>query len=215
MVMAAISALCMPVAAHPHVWTEMNTGLVFTPEGLVKGLEILWTFDDAYAQEALSTFTPQPDGSYSQAELDALTRENVESLKDYGYFTLMRFNSEKQPIGNVDPSMAKNVWKNGKLSLLLFVPLRTPLDPRKGTFTAKVFDPEYYIAIDYRQTEPFQVKGQPPPGCKVELKPLQSGADIQNTRDFLATKDKDWKPPANEEFGEVLAQPLTVECTAQ
>ncbi len=212
---ALMGALVMPAAAHPHVWTEMNTDMVFTPEGLIKGLAILWTFDDAYAQQALGTFKPAPDGSYAEAELAALTRENIDALKDYEYFTLMRFDGKKQPLGTVDPNLAKNVWKDGKLSLLLFVPLATPVDPRKGSFVAKVFDPEYYVAIDYRELKPFQVTGQPPPGCKAELKPIQSNAEIQKTRDFLASKDKSWKPPADEEFGEIFAQPLTVECAMQ
>jgi ABC-type uncharacterized transport system substrate-binding protein len=209
---AACLAAASPAAAHPHVWTEMATDLVFTDQGMVKGLAILWTFDDAYAREALSTFTPDANGNYRQAELDALTRENVDALKDYEYFTLMRVDGEKQALGEVDPKLAKNVWRDGKLSLLLFVPLRQPVDPRQGSFSVKVFDPEYYVAIDYRKDDPFRVTGKPPQGCKVALEPLASTADLVQTRAFLADKDKDWKPPPDQEFGETFAQALTVAC---
>jgi ABC-type uncharacterized transport system substrate-binding protein len=213
--LAIVLAFALPARAHPHVWTEMSTDLVFTPEGLIKGLAILWTFDDAYAQEALSSFTPDADGNYARPELEALTRENVDALKDYDYFTIMRVNDVKQPLGAVDPKLAKNIWKDGKLSLLLFVPLQAPVDPRQGRFTAKVFDPEYYVAIDYAKEKPFRVTGQPPQGCKVDLKPMQTTAEIQQARDFLATKDKSWKPPTDEQFGEMFAQPLSVECGGQ
>jgi ABC-type uncharacterized transport system substrate-binding protein len=201
-----------PASAHPHVWTEMNTDLVFSQDGLIEGLAIQWTFDDAYAQDALSEFTPNTDGSYSAAELEALTRENVESLSDYEYFTVMRLDEQKLPIGKVNAKLAKNIWQDGKLSLLLFVPLAEPVDPHKGQFTAKVFDPEYYVAIDYRDDAPYHVTGKPPDGCTVSLKPLQTEADLQKTRDYLATKGKDWKPDQNQEFGEIFARPLTVEC---
>ena len=213
--LAVVGALCLlasPAMAHPHVWAEMSTDLVFTPEGMVKGLAIAWTFDDAYAQEALTGMDTNHDGQYSDAELEPLTRENINALKDYGYFTLFRFNDAKQPLGDIDVKLAKNVWKDGKLTLLFFAPLKEALDPRKGQFEAKVFDPEYYVAIDYRQSKPFQVTGTPPAGCKVVLKAQQTDADLAQKKAFLAAKGKDWKPPPDEEFGEAFAQGLGVEC---
>ena len=98
---AAIGASAMlmvtPALAHPHVWIEMRSDVVFNDQGLITGLNLMWTFDDAYAQIALDGLDTNGDGVYSQAELEPLTKENIESLKDYDFFTVMRFNGEKQP----------------------------------------------------------------------------------------------------------------------
>jgi ABC-type uncharacterized transport system substrate-binding protein len=214
-VMGLLLVTCGMASAHPHVWTEMNTNLAFNGEGQIEGLAIEWTFDDLYAQDALGPFTQADDGSYSEADLEALTRENIESLADYEYFTLMRLDGQKLAIAKVNPKHAQNVWKDGRLSLLLFVPLERPLDPRSGTFTVKVFDPEYYVAIDYRESEPFQITGSPPKGCSVRLDPVQGSEELQQARDFLSTKGKDWKPESSQEFGEMFAQALTVVCDTQ
>lgn len=202
-----------PARAHPHIWAELKTELVFTPEGLIKGVGILWSFDELYAQQALDGIDTNNDGDYSAAELQPLTKENLEALKDYSYFTVMRFKDQKQAHGEVELGQAENVWKDGKLSLRIFVPLKIPVDPRQGAFAVKVFDPDYYVAIDYAQENPFHTTGNPPAGCEAKLKPLPTEAELQETRDFLSSKGKDWQPPPDQEFGEMFAQALAVECS--
>lgn len=208
-----VTAMAVPAAAHPHVWVEMNTDIVFTNEGLIKGLGLIWVFDDGYAQAALDGLDVNNDGTYSEDEIAPLTLENIKSLKEYNYFASVRFNNEKQPVGEVDASQARQIWHNGKLALRFFVPFKTPVDPRKGSFSAKVYDPDYFIAFDYAREEPYHVTGKPAPGCKADLKPLPTEEDLQQTRDFLSTKGRDWAPPPDQEFGEMFAQALVVACS--
>jgi ABC-type uncharacterized transport system substrate-binding protein len=73
----------------------MQSTVVFTDDGLIKGVDVEWTFDDAYAQMALDGLDVDKDGFYSQDELAPLTRENIDSLKDYEYFTVMRADGEQ------------------------------------------------------------------------------------------------------------------------
>lgn len=207
---AAVIALSAPVAAHPHVFIEMNSNLAFTPEGLISGLGVVWVFDDAYAQAALDGLDADGDGNYSPAEIDPLTRENMISLKDYDYFTALRFDGKKQAFGEV--TQYKQIWTNGKLALQFFVPLTTSVDPRKGKFSAKVYDPEFFIGIDYAPVEPYRVTGNPPQGCAPKLLPLPTDEELEQRRAFLAEKGKDWKPEEEEDFGEAFAQAFVVEC---
>ena len=68
--------------AHPHVWVSMRSDIVFTDDGLIKGVNIEWVFDDNYTQMAIDGLDTDGDGVYSQTELDPLTKENINSLKD-------------------------------------------------------------------------------------------------------------------------------------
>ena len=205
-------ALAVPARAHPHAWVEHNTEIVFTPEGSIEGIGHVWVFDDGYAQAALEGLDTDGDGDYSEAELAPLTAENLVSLKDYNYFTLVRFDQGKLEFGEANARQARQVWKDGKLALRFFVPLKTPVDPRKGVVVVKVFDPEYFVAFDYARQEPFRVAGTPPTGCKPDLKPLPTEEQLADTRSYLATKGKDWKPPPDADFGEMFAQALVVAC---
>ena len=208
--LAGFAAVAGPALAHPHVWITMRSDVVFDDQGLIKGINLEWTFDDAYAQMALEGLDTNGDGVYSQDEIEPLTRENMASLKDYEYFTVMRFNGEKQAIG--ESADYGQIWSNDKLELHFHVPLKTPLDPRQGEFMVKVYDPEFFIAMDYAPDEPVSVLGNMPAGCKLVVKPVPTDADLEQTRLMLSTKGKDWKPETSEDFGAMFAQPVLIEC---
>ncbi len=210
--LAFLMACGAAAEAHPHVWVEMRSDVVFNDQGLITGLNVMWTFDDAYAQMALEGLDTNGDGVYSQSELDPLTRENMNSLKDYGYFTVMRFNGAKQPLGEV--TEYGQIYSNDKLQLHFQVPLKTPVDPVKGEFVAKVYDPDFFIAFDYAKDDPVTAVGNIPKNCALVVKPVPTDAEIESTRQMLAAKGKDWKPENNEDFGALFAQPVTIQCKA-
>lgn len=205
-------AAATPAMAHPHVWIEMRSDLVFNDQGLISAVNLMWTFDDTYAQMALEGLDTNDDGVYDATELEPLTKDNIDSLKDYGYFTYVRFNGEKQPIGAV--TEAGQIYSNDKLQLHLQVPLVTPLDPAKGEFVLKVYDPEFFIAFDYAKDDPVSAVGAMPQACQIVVKPVPTDAEVEQTRAMLASKGKDWKPDTEEDFGAIFAQPVTVQCKA-
>ena len=210
--LAAMAATVSPAAAHPHVWIEMRSDVVFNDQGLITAMNLMWTFDDGYAQMALDGLDTNRDGVYSPSELDPLTKENIASLKDYGFFTVMRYNGQKQAIGEV--TEFGQIYSNDKLQLHLQVPLATPVDPAKGEFVAKVYDPDFFIAMDYAKDEPVTVIGAMPKNCKLVVKPVATDAEIEETRAMLATKGPEWKPENDEDFGALFAQPVTIQCKA-
>ncbi|WP_395687772.1 DUF1007 family protein [Aestuariivirga sp.] len=205
------AASCAPALAHPHVWIEMRSDVVFNDQGLITAVNLMWTFDDGYAQMALDGLDANGDGDYAPSELEPLTRENMESLRDYDYFTVIRFNGEKQALGPATD--AGQIYSNGKLQLHMQVPLATPLDPTKGAFVAKVYDPDFFIAFDYAGDEPVTVLGAMPQACTLVVKPVPTDAELEQTRAMLATKGRDWKPENEEDFGALFAQPVTVQCS--
>ena len=216
---AALSALALlslaaatPAMAHPHVWIEMRSDIVLNDRGQISAVNLMWTFDDAYAQVALDGLDKNGDGVYDPSELEPLTKENLDSLKDYNYFTYIRFNNQKQAIGT--PVDAGQIYSNNKLQLHMQVPLVMPLDPTKGEFVLKVYDPDFYIAFDYPKDEPVSVIGTLPQGCQLVVKPVPTDAELEQTRAMLATKGTDWKPENDEDFGGMFAQPVTIQCKA-
>ena len=213
-VMAAMTA-CFAgseVQAHPHVWIEMQSSVVFTDSGLIKGVDVEWTFDDGYTQMELDGLDVDGDGLYSQDELAPLTKENIESLKDYEYFTVMRANGEQQKIGEVTDY--GQIWSNNKLTLHFQVPLVRPIDPKKEEFMLKVYDPEFFIDLEYPADDAVDVTGNIPPSCKLVVKPVPTDAELDQTRTMLSTKSKEWKPENNEDFGAMFAQAVSIACKA-
>jgi nickel/cobalt transporter (NicO) family protein len=200
----------MPAEAHPHAFIALRTILVLNRIGHVKAVREEWEFDENYAATALDGLDANNDSLYSAAELAPLTDENIKSLREYDYFTVIRQKGEKQTIADV--KKASQSYDGGILRLVMDMPLVKPLDPSNGEIQIKVYDPEFFIAYDYQETDPFMMSGALPAGCSAVLLPLPTDSELEEKRDYLAEKSPDWKPDTDDDFGSLFAQPLRVIC---
>src|ERR1700739_2443902 len=87
-VAAALSAT--EAQAHPHVWVTMKTEVLYAPDGSVTGVRHDWTFDDMFSAFATTGIKAATKGQFTREELQPLAQINVDSLKDYAYFTYAR-----------------------------------------------------------------------------------------------------------------------------
>src|SRR5919198_3542769 len=84
-----------PVSAHPHVWVTMKAEVVYAPDGSVKALRHAWAFDDMFSVFATQGIEAKKKGQFSREELMPLAKINVESLKEFDYFTFAKINGKK------------------------------------------------------------------------------------------------------------------------
>ena len=196
--------------AHPHVWIDSKSDVIFDDAGRIVAIGHEWTMDEAYTSMAIDGLDADKDGSYSDEELAPLTRENLDSLKDFGYFTSLK-------AGGVELAFAAPVESGqrvvgGRAKLHFRLPLAEPLDPRTPDIVLKVYDPEYFIAIDFADQSAIAALGSKPPQCSVTLEAASSDQATSDTRSMLATKGVDWQPDPNEDFGSLFARPVSVRC---
>jgi ABC-type uncharacterized transport system substrate-binding protein len=199
-----------PALAHPHAWIEMKSDVVFDESGRVTALNIEWKFDADYSAMATDGLDANGDGFYSAGELQPLARENIEALKEYGYFVYAKADGRQVPYGEITDY--GQVYNDGILEMHFVLPLAEPVDPRKAVFTYQMYDPTFYIAMDYKDERSVTSIGAMPAGCRVHLKPTPSDEQTEATRQMLAGKDQYWTPPDGEDFGSLFAQPVAVEC---
>ncbi|MEN3375627.1 MAG: hypothetical protein V7604_982, partial [Hyphomicrobiales bacterium] len=104
LVLAALVFFAVAEAqAHPHVWVTMKSELVYAADGTVTGVRHNWTFDDMFSTFATQGLESKEKGKFTREELAPLAQVNVESLKEYDYFTIARVNGKKAPLnGPVD-----------------------------------------------------------------------------------------------------------------
>ncbi len=76
-------------AAHPHVWATVRSEIVFGPDHRITGIRHHWTFDEFYTAMAVQGLDANGDGVFSKEELQPLAQVNVESLKEFDYFTFV------------------------------------------------------------------------------------------------------------------------------
>src|SRR5215207_4990237 len=93
-VLASLVATVQLASAHPHVWVTMRSELVYGPDGTVTGVRHAWTFDDMFSAFATQGIDSKQRGVFSREELEPLAKTNIESLKDFDYFTIARVNGK-------------------------------------------------------------------------------------------------------------------------
>src|ERR1700758_3982480 len=81
--------------AHPHVWVTFHSEVLYAADGSMTGVRHAWTFDDMFSAYALQGIPHAKKGQYTRQELAPLAQTNVDSLKEYDYFTYARVDGRK------------------------------------------------------------------------------------------------------------------------
>ena len=172
-VLAALFALAFvlappsPARAHPHVWIDMQSELQFDDQGRVTAIGITWTFDEFYSAFAVEG-AARTDNGYDEELLAGLAEVNLQNLAEWNYFTEVTAGGKTVALDTARDG--KSTWDDeaGRLTLAFVVPLRKPVIPSATEMLKlRIYDPSYYISIDYVKDEPVRMTGKVPQGCGV------------------------------------------------
>src|ERR1700719_841289 len=154
---AGIACGAHPAQAHPHVWITATSELIYAPDGSVTGVRHAWTFDDMFATYALQGMETKTKGVYSREELGPLAQTNVESLKEFAFFTFAKADGKKEKFQ--EPVDYYLEYKDAALTLHFTLPLKTPVKPKQ--LALEVFDPEFFIDFKFADGNPVKLVGAP------------------------------------------------------
>jgi|GEM_PF-33160 len=179
----AVAVLCALIAgalAHPHVFVEARSKLIFDDQGVAVAVKHVFRFDDAFSAFAVQGFDTNQDGVYSREELGELAKVNVESMADFGYFTFgdntrveLDFTTPTEywlEVHNVSmedywmmkpedfEAIQEDIELNGGtapedvdlLELHFVLPLKDPTDA-SAPITLDIYDPTYYVDFRFGQ----------------------------------------------------------------
>ena len=198
------------VVAHPHVWATVRSEIVLDPNHKITGIRHAWTFDEFYTAMAVEGLDTNKDGVYSKEELQPLAKVNVESLKDFDYFTFVHYEGEDDKLLKLKPPV--DYWVDYDKSLLTLhftLPLETPVDPHGKAVQVDVYDPSFFVAFGFATEKPITLTGADTKGCSadVTLPDPDTSADAKAlTESFFSQLGP------NSNFGSQFAQTVTVKC---
>lgn len=161
-----MSAQTGPAAAHPHVFIDAKADMVFDADGKLTAVRHAWRFDDGYSAFASQGLDADGDGTLSIEELKPLADVNIESMKDYDYFTFVTAGDREIVLGTPVEYWLQS--DDGLLTLYFTVPTSAPVELRGLPAAVEVFDPTYYVAFTFVETDPVTLEGAPE-GCRFEV----------------------------------------------
>jgi ABC-type uncharacterized transport system substrate-binding protein len=188
--------------AHPHVWITATSELLYAPDGSITGVRHAWTFDDMFSSYALQGIETKQKGVYSREELGPLAQTNVDSLKDYAFFTFAKADGKKEKFQ--EPVDYYLEYKDTALTLHFTLPLKTPIKPKQ--LVLEVFDPSFFIDFTLAEKTPIKLVGAPS-ACQMKFeRPNDGAAGAQKIgeQNFLSG--------SNANYGAMFANRITVDC---
>jgi ABC-type uncharacterized transport system substrate-binding protein len=191
-----------PAKAHPHVWITATSELIYAADGSITGVRHAWTFDDMFSTYAVQGLETKVKGVYSREELTSLAQINVESLKEFGFFTFAKADGKKQKFE--EPVDYFLEYKDSLLTLHFTLPLKTPVKAKD--LAVEVFDREFFIDFKYAEQDPIRLVGAPA-ACQMKFqRPNDGSASAQKLGEGSFTDG------GNSNFGMSFANKITVEC---
>jgi ABC-type uncharacterized transport system substrate-binding protein len=188
--------------AHPHVWITATSELIYAPDGSITGVRHAWTFDEMFATYALQGIETKQKGVYSREELGSLAQTNVESLKEYGFFTFAKADGKKEKFQ--EPVDYYLEYKDTALTLHFTLPLKTPVKPKQ--LVLEVFDPSFFIDFTLADKTPIKLVGAPA-DCQMKFERPNDGA-----ADARKIGEQNFLSGANANYGAMFANKITVDC---
>ena len=163
--LAGLFASVGSALAHPHVFVTMVSELVYDADGSIKAVKHAWTFDDMFSIFATQGIESKKKGEFTREELMPLARTNVESLKDFDYFTLGTASDKKLEFSEPMPDYYVE-FKDQLLTLYFTLPLKSPMKAKE--LAIEVYDPSYFVDFSFADKDPVKAVGMPAQ-CKVSL----------------------------------------------
>jgi ABC-type uncharacterized transport system substrate-binding protein len=188
--------------AHPHVWITARSELIYAPDGTITGVRHAWTFDDMFSTYALQGIEAKTKGAYTREELAPLAQTNVESLKEFAYFTFAKADGKKQKFA--EPVDYFLEYKNTELTLHFTLPAKTPFKARQ--LALEVFDPVFFIDFTYADKDPIKLVGAPA-DCKMQFQRPNDG-----TASAQQLGEQNFLNGESSNFGAMFANKILVEC---
>jgi ABC-type uncharacterized transport system substrate-binding protein len=199
---AGLTFVAGAAQAHPHVWITATSELLYAADGTITGVRHAWTFDDMFSAYAVQGLESKTKGVYTREELGPLAQTNVESLKEYAYFTFARADGKKERFQ--EPVDYFLDYKDTVLTLHFTLPLKNPVKSKQ--LVLEVFDRSFFIDFQMAKDNPVKLVGAPA-GCQMKLdRPSDGTASAQklNEQTFMNGE--------NSNFGMMFANKITVDC---
>lgn len=177
--LAVLGASATPAAAHPHMFVDAWSELVFDETGRLVAVRTRMRMD-----ELTSLFTLEDNGvddidrPLTDAEQAKIAEGMVDGLGFYEYFTDLEIDGAHQTFSGASVSDVR--IEGVQLIATLELQLETPQPLTQRDVVLSLYDPTYFAAIDVMEAPVFSA---PAAGCRSELTKFEptslDAADIE------------------------------------
>lgn len=180
---AVIAFLTMvPTAGstHPHVWVSALAFLGFEDGRLAK-IRMQWAFDEFFSAVLYEDFDRNKNGAFEPKEVEAMRQGAFTGLSEVGFFTDLRIDGQQVAWDGAEDFGIAVSADGSVVSYSFTLTLPEPVDLVTQPVTLSVYDPEYYVAVDFIEDRPLRFRNNEAATCaysfeEAEDNPIYYGA---------------------------------------
>jgi ABC-type uncharacterized transport system substrate-binding protein len=204
LVLAALALLAAaPAQAHPHVWVTMKSEIVYGADGAATGVR---TFDDMFSTYATQGLESKEKGKFTREELASLAQVNVDSLKEFDYFTYAYANGKKTALS--PPVDYYLEFTDGLLTLHFTLPFTVPV--KAQSLNVEMYDATWFVDFSFAEKDTARLTGAPA-DCKLAvLRPGEGGSQAKPGGQPGEAFFNNLNPSSN--YGAQFANKIQVRC---
>ena len=133
---------------HPHAWIDLESKAVIDAEGNLVAVEQTWLFGPFYSGFILADIDTTDSVAVTR-DLREIARQNLTSLREYDYFTVVQADGRDQVISDVETFETGVI--DGRIYLKIEARLASPVPLQNSAVRYAIYDPTYYVEILHTQ----------------------------------------------------------------
>lgn len=192
--------------AHPHAWIDVKVQILFDDMQRAYAIEQVWLFDDLYSVFVTSGADMDGDGRPDQVALDAVMKENIENLREFGYFTHIKSGEMR-----IQTSYAVEVttrMEKKRLQMSFTLPFNEPVAITDMPLQYAIYDPTYYVEMVHAEVDDAITMSDAPEACHAVLE--QPNPDPNQV---IIASSLSQTQTAGDGLGQYFAEKVSIVCS--
>lgn len=151
-----------PVAAHPHIWIDVDAAFNFEA-GKIKSISFRWALDDFFSAGVIGAHDKDRNRKLDKEEQKDIKANAFEGAKASNFFTDIRFNNDRFKIETTTGFAAE--IKKGQVIYRFTVPFDAPVDPSEQAVSLSIYDRTFFVDITFVKDDPIRLVGSEDGSC--------------------------------------------------
>ncbi len=155
--------------AHPHYWINLKTDMILDEGGRLAAIRQHWAFDVYFSMMTVADIVNEHGDK--EIGLTKMADQMMDNLAKHQYFSTLIVDGADVVLAR--PSAYQLTENTQQEPSILELEMRFDISPpvaiQDKSVVWSVFDPTYYIAMNYSKVENLSIKGAKDAQCKLDL----------------------------------------------
>ena len=180
-----------PSYAHPHYWMNLKADMILDDQGRLAAIRQRWAFDAYFSMMTVADAVNEHGDK--ETGLRNMADQIIANLAKYQYLSVLTINGTEidLPQPSVYQLTENTQLEQPVLELEMRFDIASPLIIKGKDLVWSVFDPTYYIAMNYSKVENISIKGANNTQCQLTLSLPNPSSELTEYAQSLDRTQKD------------------------